>query len=80
MASEKQKQKVNTAQSGVQKSGFHSGRPHPPETKIRQAKLDTSAQSRALKSQRTEGDDVKSPANKVENQPPYKRWSDVKQS
>ena len=43
------KKKVNTVASGVQKPGYHSGRVHPPAEKVKDAKNDPSAQTRALK-------------------------------
>jgi hypothetical protein len=48
MANQKMKDSVNERQSGVQESGRHSGRLHPQIEKARDAKLDTSAQHRAL--------------------------------
>ena len=53
MASQKVKDSINEHASGKQESGRHNGRLTPKSEKVRDAKLDTSAQHRALKIRQT---------------------------
>jgi hypothetical protein len=53
MSKQSEKDKVNERASGTQQSGHHNGRRHPKIEKARDAKLDNSAQHRALKIRQT---------------------------
>jgi hypothetical protein len=75
MSKQSEKDKVNERASGTQQSGHHNGRQHPKIEKARDAKLDTTAQHRALQAMPVP---VKPQSSKVgPKNHTYRKFSDV---